>query len=136
MNALNDTAGGGAGESGRTRRQSISSLEEITGLLRPLALGLAAHQNPPPELLRALNRSLVGPFQLAGLEVKRDRLGLLREKLERESRGRFLKWMENAKAREIAEGSMSNAEKILLLRQVLFADVDELERSGEIVLPD
>jgi hypothetical protein len=40
------------------------------------------------------------------------------------------------KAREIAERPMSNAEKIALMRQVLFADVDELERPGEIVLPE
>jgi hypothetical protein len=105
-------------------------------LLQPLALSLVAHQKPPPELLKALNRSLVGPFRWAGLEAKRDRLALLREKLECESCGRFLKWFQNAKAREIAENQMSNSEKIALMRQVVFGDVDELERSGEIVLPD
>jgi urocanate hydratase len=101
-----------------------------------LALRLLAQQEPPPELLRALNRSLVGPFRWAGLEAKRERLALLRERFECEFCGRFLEWFQNAKAREIAEGAMSNAEKIALLRQELFADVDELEKSGEIVLPD
>ncbi len=64
-----------------------------------------------------------------GLEGKRERF-------ERESCGVLLEWLRNAKGGEIAERPMSNAEKIALLRQVVFADVDELERSGEIVLPD
>jgi hypothetical protein len=136
MNTFDNGSAGAAGQSGRPGRLSVSPLGEIVGLLQSLALRLAAHQAPPPELLRALNRSLVGPFKLAGLEVKRDRLWLLRERSDIESCGRFIKWVQNAKAREIAENSMSNAEKIALLRQALFADVDELERSGEIVLPD
>ncbi len=31
---------------------------------------------------------------------------------------------------------MSNSEKIALLRQTMFADVDEFERAGEVVLPE
>jgi hypothetical protein len=48
----------------------------------------------------------------------------------------LIEWLRNAKEGEIAEEPMSNAERIALLRQVVFADVDDLERSGEIVLPD
>ncbi len=33
------------------------------------------------------------------------------------------------------EGRYSNAERIALLRQVMFADVDELEPSGQLILP-
>ena len=40
------------------------------------------------------------------------------------------------KAREIAEGSLSNAEKIAELRKHLFKAVDELEASGNVVLPE
>jgi hypothetical protein len=54
----------------------------------------------------------------------------------REACGLFLKWLRNEKAREIAESPISNAEKIALLRQPLFADVDELEKSGEVALPE
>jgi hypothetical protein len=136
MNALDNAAGGGAGQSGGLPCPPAASLEGISGLLEALALGLLANRKPPPELLRAVNRSLVGPFRWAGLQLKRERLGLLREKSETESCGRFSKWVRDTKAREIAESSMSNAEKIALLRQALFADVDKLERSGEIVLPD
>jgi len=98
MNTPQNASPGRAGQSGRPPRPPTSSLEEIVRLLEPLALRLLGQEEPPPELLRALNRSLVGPFRWAGLEAKRDRLGLL--------------------------------------RQELFADVDELEKSGEIVLPD
>jgi hypothetical protein len=79
------------------------------GLLQPLALSPLAHQNPPPELLSSLSRTLVGPFRWAGLEIKRDRLGLLRERFDCEFCGRFLEWFQNAKAREIAENQMSNS---------------------------
>ncbi|HXP59674.1 MAG TPA: hypothetical protein VN829_04235 [Dongiaceae bacterium] len=136
MNTLDNSSTVAAGQPGQAGRPSVSSLEQIVRLLEPLALSLLAHQKPPPELLRTLNRSLVGPFRWAGLEIKRDRLGLLREKLESELCGRFLKWFQNAKAREIAENQTSNAEKIALLRQAVFGEIDELERSGEIVLPD
>ena len=33
------------------------------------------------------------------------------------------------------EGRYSNAEKIARLRQVMFADVDELVKSGQLILP-
>lgn len=71
-----------------------------------------------------------------GLGAKREGLGVLREKFERESCGALLEWVRNAGWREIGEGPMTNSEKIALLRQALFADVDELEKSGEVVLPD
>ena len=71
-----------------------------------------------------------------GLGAKREGLGVLREKFERESCGALLEWVRNAGWREIGEGPMTNSEKFALLRQALFADVDELEKSGEVVLPD
>ena len=40
-----------------------------------------------------------------------------------------------AKAREIADSNAPRAEKIAALRQAYFADVDELEKSGKVVLP-
>ena len=109
MNTLDQTSPGSTDQSARPGSPSFSSLDEIVALLRPLALRLLAHQEPPPELLRALNRSLVGPFRWAVLEIKRERLGRLREWFECEFCGQFLEWFQNAKAREIAEGGMPNA---------------------------
>jgi len=71
-----------------------------------------------------------------GLEAKREGLGLAREKFERESCGALLEWVRNAGGRGIGEGPITNSERIALLRQALFADVDELEKSGEVVLPE
>ena len=113
--------------------------------------GMERDQNKegaPPELVRALSQSRVGPCGCAGpkrdpglglgssLEGRRDGLGPLRGKFERGSCGRLLEWGRDPRGRGIVERPMSNSEKIALLRQELFADVDELDRSGEIVLPD
>jgi len=63
-------------------------------------------------------------------------MGGEREGFELGSCGVLREWLREGKAGEIAEKPMSNAEKIALLRQVVFGEIDELERSGEIVLPD
>ena len=57
-------------------------------------------------------------------DLKREALGLDRERLEIETCKKFLAWFKDATAREIAEGKGSNAEKIAALRARLFADVD------------
>jgi len=63
-------------------------------------------------------------------------MGTEREGFERGACGVLVEWLRNAKVGEIAAKPMSNAEKIALLRQAVFGEIDELERSGEIVLPD
>ena len=62
--------------------------------------------------------------------------GAEREGFERGACGVLREWLRDAKAGEIAREPMPNAEKIALMRQVVFADVDELEASGEVVLPE
>ena len=136
MNTFDNDSAGRAGQSGQPGRRLDSALEEGVGLPGLLALGVRDEEGPPADVLRGVNRGLVGPFRRAGLEAKRDRLGPLREKFERDCCGLFRGWFPEAEARADAERPMSNAEKIALLRQALFADVDELERSGEVVLPD
>ena len=136
MNTFDNDSAGRAGQSGQPGRRLDSALEEGVGLVEPLALGLRDEEGPPPDVLGGVNRNLVGPFRRAGLEAKGDGLGPLREKFERDCCGLFRGWFPEAEARANAERPMSNAEKIALLRQAFFADVDELERSGEVVLPD
>lgn len=48
---------------------------------------------------------------------------------------KFLAWYQDKRAREIAESSAPNEEKIRRLRSEYFADVDALEKSGKVVLP-
>jgi len=58
------------------------------------------------------------------------------EKFARQTCELFLKWMADQKMRAIAEHTgISNAEKIAQLRQQYFADIDALEKSGEVQLP-
>jgi hypothetical protein len=47
----------------------------------------------------------------------------------------FLQWFADKRAQEIATSTVSNADKIAALRQVYFADVDALEKSGKVKLP-
>jgi hypothetical protein len=58
-----------------------------------------------------------------------------RERFEVEVCKKFLTWFKDKRAREIAESNMSHADQIAAMRQALFADVDELERSGAVKLP-
>lgn len=66
---------------------------------------------------------------------KDEQLALARQKFARETCELFLKWYADAKARSIAESNASNSEKIRLLRETYFADVEELEKSGSVKLP-
>jgi len=70
------------------------------------------------------------------LAVKKETLSLAREKFETETCKKFLLWFKDAKAREIADSGMSNADKIAALRAEYFKDVDALEASGGVKLPD
>lgn len=59
-----------------------------------------------------------------------------REQREIDSCEKFIEWMNNAKAREIVEANIPNADKIAALRKTFFADVDALQASGKVVLPE
>ena len=69
------------------------------------------------------------------LNLKRDQLVLAQERLQIETCEKFLAWYKDSRAREIAESVASNTEKIAALRQAFFSDVDEMERSGQVQLP-
>jgi len=62
-------------------------------------------------------------------------IGLEREKIEIQKCEAFLIWFKDKKARDIAESNISTPDKIKALRQTYFADVEELEKSGEVELP-
>lgn len=62
-------------------------------------------------------------------------LALNQEKFQVVVCEKFLAWFTDEKARQIAEGSGSNSEKIVALRRAYFADVDALEQSGKVNLP-
>jgi len=68
--------------------------------------------------------------------IETEKLKLNREKFEVSTCETFLKWYGVRKARSIAESNLSNADKIAKLRAEFFRDVDALEASGEVQLPD
>ena len=68
-------------------------------------------------------------------EIDRAQLALDRDRFEVLLCEKFLAWFKDGKAREIAESQASNGEKIKALRKAFLADVDELEKSGKVVLP-
>lgn len=72
-----------------------------------------------------------GDQQLKKVDQKKDQA-----ELELRTCETFIKWWADKKAQAIMESNTSNAEKIAALRQTYFADVDELERSGKVVLPE
>lgn len=70
------------------------------------------------------------------LEQNEQKLAMERERTEVITCRLFLKWFRDARTREIAESNVSNAEKIAQLREFYFSDVDALEKSGEVQLPE
>lgn len=68
-------------------------------------------------------------------EIKAGQLALARDRYEVDCCTKFLEWLKDAKAREIAESGLSNSEKIAALRKAYFSDVDALQASGTVQLP-
>lgn len=68
--------------------------------------------------------------------IETEKLKLNQAKFEVQTCERFLTWFKDERAREIAGSGMSNAEKIAALRAEFFRDVDALEASGEVELPE
>lgn len=85
---------------------------------------------------RLENDTLKAELQKKSLAIKEADLALSREKFAVECCEKLLALVADAKAREIAEGSGSHQEKIAQLRQLYFADVDEMAASGRVKLPD
>ena len=69
-------------------------------------------------------------------DIAADAAALNRDKFEVESCERFLAWSNDERARGIVESSVPNAEKIAALRKTFFADVDAMQASGKVVLPE
>lgn len=68
-------------------------------------------------------------------EREKAKLQLDRQKLELVFYQAIEKAVRDPKTREIVESNVSNAEKIAQLRQIYFADVDALEKSGSVQIP-
>jgi hypothetical protein len=74
-------------------------------------------------------------LQRRQVDLRDQALSIERDRFERETCEMFLRWVKDARAREIADSQATNADKIATLRQAFFADVDALEKSGSVELP-
>jgi len=76
-----------------------------------------------------------GDHSAERLRLAREQLELVRAKEHETTEEEFWEWaMEHRE--EICKGFMSNREKIAAMRKAMFADVDALEQSGTVKLPD
>lgn len=68
-------------------------------------------------------------------ELSEKQLKLDHDKFEVEVCEKILVAVNDARIREIADSAAGNSEKIAAIRKVYFADVDAMEKSGEVQLP-
>lgn len=68
--------------------------------------------------------------------IAKQALVLQRDRFQVQTCELFLKWFADAAARKIAESAAPKADKIAALRKDFFQDVDALEKSGSVVLPE
>lgn len=115
-------------------------IEQLIRVSKTLIMSLQVQGAANPKLLALANSMqqtvlnyLSGRFK-GELELKK--LELAQERFQVECCEKFLAWFKDAKAKEIAESSLGNSEKIAALRQEYFKDVDALQQSGTVKLPD
>ena len=115
-------------------------LETLIKLHRVLILNLTTQGNVDPELLKLADQLTRTALEYTSGKTKaaqKEReLVLAEEKAQKDTCEFFLKWFSDKRAQEIATSSMSNADKIATLRKEYFKDVDALQQSGKVVLPE
>ena len=114
-------------------------LETIIKLIRVSIMQQATHAQDNPELLKLVDQLTNTVIQHVSATTKASQkereLRLAEDKFQVTVCEKFLEWFKDAKAREIADSSVGNAEKIAQLRLEYFKDVDALQKSGKVVLP-
>jgi hypothetical protein len=117
-----------------------AEIDQLIRNTKTLIMSLQVHGAANPKLLSLANSMqqtvlvyLSGRTK-AELEFKKLELG--RDRFEVVCCEKFLDWFKSEAARAIAESSMGNADKIAALRREYFKDVDALQQSGTVKLPD
>jgi hypothetical protein len=110
---------------GRFDQATIDALKQ-----RAFELSISPHADP-----KDVKSILMLVIKARDQDISHQQLQLDRAKFARETCEKFLLWYRDEQARAIAESTATNEEKIRLLRQTYFADVDALEKSGALNLP-
>lgn len=109
--------------------------ETLIKLCRVLIMKFSTQANTTPEMCEIVFNMLKPVIKWHEVQLKEGALSLEKQKFEIVICEKFLAWFKDQKAREVAESAMGNAQKIAALRQLYFADVDALQKSGKVVLP-
>jgi len=104
---------------GRFDQATIDALKQ-----RAFDLSISPHANPKD--VKAL---MMLVLKSRDQDITHQQLALDRARFARETCEKFLLWYRDEQARSIAESAASNEEKIRLLRQTYFADVEEVEKN-------
>jgi hypothetical protein len=86
--------------------------------------------------LAAVDRDQTERHGRTKAQLEERKVRVAEQRIAQQSCELFLKWYHDQKARDIADSGLSNAEKIAALRKTYFADVDELERTGRVQIPE
>lgn len=121
-------------------RNAAPELETLIKLHRVLILQLTTQGNANPEFLKLADQLMRTAMEFVSGQTKaahKEReLKVSEGKFQQATCEFFLQWFNDAKARDIANSTGSNAEKIAQLRQAYFKDVDALQASGKVKLPE
>jgi hypothetical protein len=116
------------------------AIEQLIRMSKTLIMSLNVHGVANPKLLSLATNMQMGVLEYLSAKTKAEfkgrELALKEAAFQITCCERFLEWWKDEKAREIADSSATNAVKIAALRQTYFADVDALQKSGVVKLPD
>lgn len=111
-------------------------IETLIKLCKTLVMQLSVQGATDPQQLQVANSLFGSVLEFLKIQEKAEDRKLNRDKFQIEACEFFLQWFNDKRAQEIAGSTASNAEKIALLRKTYFKDVDELQASGKVVLPE
>ena len=116
------------------------AMETLIKLHRVLIMKLSTAGNVDPDYLKLADQLTRTAMEYTSGQTKfaqKEReLAVAEGKFQQSTCEFFLKWFNDTKAQAIANSPVSNAEKIARLRKEYFKDVDELQASGKVVLPE
>lgn len=121
-------------------KNAAPELETIIKLNRVMVMQLATQGRADPKMLMLADQLTRTAMEFVSgqtkAKIESEKLTLARAKFEMEFCEKLLDAALRAKADEINASNLSNADKIAALRKEYFKDVDELQQSGKVVLPE
>lgn len=122
------------------KKNPAPGIDRLIQVTQSLVMSLQIKGVADPKLLSLANSMQQTVLNFVSGQTKAElehrKLDLQEQKFQVVVCEKFLEWFKDEKARGIAESSVGNAEKIEALRREYFKDVDALEQSGQVKLPE